>query len=72
MPMLRNLYEHLRNELPKKGQTKQKKEAKAKGEKITEAPPQLPKILIAALESFIDHYKSYDKGMRVVPPAAVV
>lgn len=64
MPMLRNLYEHVRNELPKKGQTKQKKEAKAKGEKITEAPPQLPKILIAALESFIDHYKSYDKGMR--------
>lgn len=64
MPMLRNLYEHVRNELPKKGQTKQKKEAKAKGEKISEAPPLLPKILIAALESFIDHYKSYDKGMR--------
>lgn len=64
MPMLRDLYKHVRDGLPKKGQTKQKKEAKAKGEKITEAPPQLPKVLTAALESFVDHYRRYDKGMR--------
>jgi type III restriction enzyme len=64
MPMLRNLYDHVRSELPKKGQTKQKKEAKEKGEKFVETPPILPKILVAALEQFIDHYQSYDKGMR--------
>lgn len=64
MPMLRNLYEHIRDGLPKKGQTKQKKEAKEKGEKLNEAPPQLPKTLIAALEQFVDHYNRYDKGMR--------
>ncbi|MEI6949944.1 DEAD/DEAH box helicase family protein [Paraflavisolibacter sp. H34] len=64
MPVLRNLYEHVRSELPKKGQTKQKKEAKEKGEKLTEAPPKLPKTVIAALEQFVDHYNRYDKGIR--------
>lgn len=64
MPVLRNLYDHVRSELPKKGQTKQKKEAKEKGEKIIEAPPLLPKTLVTALEQFVDHYVRYDKGMR--------
>lgn len=64
MPMLRNLYDHVRSELPKKGQTKQKREAKEKGEKFIESPPRLPKILVAALEQFVDHYEKYDKGMR--------
>ncbi len=64
MPMLRNLYEHVKTELPKKGQTKQKKEAKEKGEKFIEAPPKLPKTLILALEQFIDHYDRYDNGLR--------
>ncbi|MGN6400125.1 MAG: BPTD_3080 family restriction endonuclease, partial [Flavisolibacter sp.] len=64
MPVLRNLYDHVRSELPKKGQTKQKKEAKEKGEKIIEAPPVLPKTLATALEQFVDHYVRYDKGMR--------
>lgn len=64
MPVLRNLYDHVKAELPKKGQTKQKKEAKEKGEKITEAPPILPKTLVTALEQFVDHYNRYDKGMR--------
>src|SRR5215203_4239272 len=50
MPMLRNLYEHVRNGLPKKGQTKQKKEAKEKGEQFVEAPPVLPDTLVLALE----------------------
>jgi type III restriction enzyme len=64
MPMLRNLYDHVRDELPKKGQSKKKKEAKEKGEKFIEAPPQLPKILTAALEQFVEHYRKYDLGMR--------
>src|SRR6266542_2315048 len=50
--------------LPKKGQVKQKKEAKEKGEKIKELPPVIPRTVVLALEQFIDHYKNYDKGIR--------
>ncbi len=64
MPVLRNLYENVRQELPKKGQVKQKKEAKEKGEKIKELPPVIPRTVVLALEQFIDHYKNYDKGIR--------
>lgn len=64
MPILRNLYEHVRDELPKKGQTKQRREAKENGEKAIEAAPQLPKTLITAFEQFVNHYVSYDTGLR--------
>lgn len=65
-PVLRNIYQHIRQELPKKGQRKAKKEAKEKGEKrpIGEKAPNLPSLLNLALEQFVEDYKNYDKGIR--------
>jgi len=71
-PKLRNIYQHIRDELPKKGQKKQKKEAKEKAkeegeqpEKFTpEPPPNLPSLLNLALEQFVEDYIKYDMGVR--------
>ncbi len=60
MPVLRNLYDHVRALLPRKGQKTQRKEEG----KLAEAPPQLPPLVVLALEQFVDHYINYDKGMR--------
>lgn len=56
-PVLRDLYSHIKDGLPKKGQKTQKKEAKDKGEKLMEAPPKLPEVLTAALTQFYKHYE---------------
>ncbi len=56
MPVLRNLYEHIRDELPKAGQKTKRARAKAKGEKLAEAPPKLPDMLRLALKKFYEHY----------------
>lgn len=69
-PKLRNIYEHIRSSLPKKGQKaakkKAKEEAEANGNKLTigEAPPVLPELLTIALEQFVKDYEDYDMGMR--------
>ena len=75
-PVLRNLYEHCKQDLPKKGQRTERKEAQAeksaKGAKarkssvatVVEAPPQLPSLLRAALEQFYRHYEAYDRGLH--------
>lgn len=64
MPVLRNLYEHVKDELPKKGQRKQKSEAAKEGEKIKEQPPRLPSLVKAALDQFYGHYVEYYNGAR--------
>ncbi len=64
MPVLRNLYEHVKDELPKKGQRKQKSEAAKEGEKIKEQPPRLPSLVKAALDQFYGHYVEYYNGVR--------
>lgn len=64
MPVLRNLYEHVRHELPKKGQRTKKKEAKAEGKPVTEKAPKLPKDVKTALDQFYAHYKEYSDNMR--------
>jgi len=64
MPVLRNLYDHVRDELPRKGQRKQKSEAAAEGQKIKELPPRLPSLVKAALDQFYGHYLEYYKGVR--------
>jgi len=64
MPMLRNLYEHVKDELPKKGQRKQKSEAKEGGMKNVELPPKLPKLVKVALDQFYNHYTNYYQGHR--------
>lgn len=64
MPVLRNLYEHVKDELPRKGQKKQKSEAAKEGAKIKEQPPRLPSLVKAALDQFYGHYVEYYKGVR--------
>lgn len=64
MPVLRNLYEHVSDELPKKGRKKKKSEAKKEGVSITEEPPVLPKLVKGALDQFYNHYREYCDGLR--------
>lgn len=64
MPVLRNLYEHVKDELPRKGQRKQKSEAAKEGQKIKEQPPRLPSLVKAALDQFYGHYLEYFNGVR--------
>ncbi len=64
MPVLRNLYEHVRDELPKKGQRKKKTEAKEEGVNLTEMPPKLPALVKGALDQFYNHYQEYHEGHR--------
>ncbi|HVS91208.1 MAG TPA: DEAD/DEAH box helicase family protein [Mucilaginibacter sp.] len=64
MAVLRNLYDHVKDELPKKGQRAKKSESAAKGEKYKESPPQLPAIVKVALDQFYNHYKDYFDGIR--------
>lgn len=65
-PKLRNIYQHINKELPKKGQKKAKKEAKENGEErpLGEKAPNLPSLLNLALEQFVKDYEDYDKGIR--------
>lgn len=75
-PKLRNIYEHIRGDLPKKGQKAAKKkareEAAAKGTSLPvgEAQPVLPTLLTVALEQFVKDYEKYDRGMREAGEAA--
>lgn len=64
MPVLRNLYDHVKDELPKKGQRTQKKDAAAEGNKYIELPPRLPSLVKGALDQFYNHYVEYYNGIR--------
>lgn len=65
-PKLRNLYEHCKDELPKKGQRTQRKDDKKENKKDAsiEQPPQLPSLLKIALDQFYRHYEAYERGLR--------
>lgn len=67
-PKLRNLYEHCKEGLPRKGQRTQRKEDKAgKADKTKtemERPPELPALLKTALIQFYKHYEGYEQGLR--------
>lgn len=63
-PILRNLYENCRDQLPKKGQRGQRKADKAEGKIQQEEKPNLPALVKTALEQFISHYQKYEKGLR--------
>lgn len=67
-PVLRNIYDHISKELPKKGQKatrKAAKEAAERGEETKgEMPPNLPSLLGVALEQFVKDYEDYDRGVR--------
>ncbi|HEX8328995.1 MAG TPA: DEAD/DEAH box helicase family protein [Hymenobacter sp.] len=61
MPVLRNLYEHVREKLPKMGKTTERKE---KGAAYVEKKPDLPQLLVTALDQLVAHYEEYDQGVR--------
>lgn len=63
-PVLKHLYDHVRTGLPRKGQRKQKSEAKGKGKGMLEKLPQLPELVKGALDQFYTHYVNYEKGLR--------
>ncbi|MDH4449341.1 MAG: DEAD/DEAH box helicase family protein [Rhodoferax sp.] len=77
-PKLRNLYEHCKDGLPKKGQRKERQEdqqamgsgaggKRKKGASLAsqpERPPELPALLKTALQQFYAHYAAYEKGLR--------
>ena len=64
LPVLRNLYEHIRERLPKAGRKTAKARAKAEGKKLVEEPPRLPETLQAALKQFYEHYKDEYENRR--------
>lgn len=61
---LKNLYDHVKDELPKKGVRKKKSEAKEKGRTYSEEPPNLPRLVKIAFDQFVQHYKNYDNNLR--------
>ncbi len=65
-PKLRNLYEHCKEGLPKKGQRTQRSDDKKENKSITqiERPPALPPLLKNAMEQFYKHYEAYERGLR--------
>ena len=64
-PVLRNIYEHIRSELPKKGQRAARKAAKEEGkEPQAEMAPNLPSLLNMALDQFVKDYEEYYNGVR--------
>ncbi|MFQ5629576.1 MAG: restriction endonuclease, partial [bacterium] len=77
MPVLRNLYEHVKNDLPKKGRKKKKSEAKEEGTILIEEPPKLPPTVKAALDQFYHHYKEEftrkgQIGIEDSPPVFII
>ncbi|HEV3272838.1 MAG TPA: DEAD/DEAH box helicase family protein [Candidatus Methylacidiphilales bacterium] len=62
LPVLRNLYEHVRADLPRAGRKTARRRAKEEGTELREEPPHLPDLIKAALQQFYDHYKEeYDR-----------
>lgn len=76
MPVLRNLYDHVRDELPRKGQKRAKADAKKEGKAPAgEEPPRLPTLVKLALDKFPGHYRQdYDgyRGLFDAPPVFIV
>jgi type III restriction enzyme len=64
LPVLRNLYEHIRTELPRAGRKTAKARAKAEGKRFVEEPPRLPETLKIALKQFYEHYKEEYENRR--------
>lgn len=65
-PKLRNLYEHIREQLPRRGIRGQRKKDKEDNVDVSlmAQPPKLPTLLKVALEQFVKDYEDYDRGLR--------
>ena len=64
LPVLRDLYTHVREQLPKAGRRKAKAQAKAEGTTLQEEPPQLPDTLKTAFDQFYKHYEDEYKSRK--------
>ena len=66
-PKLRNIYECVKEKLPKRGLRSQKKKDKEDDNdtnSFTAQAPNLPTLLNTALEQFVKDYEDYDRGLR--------
>ncbi len=70
LPVLRNLYENIKEGLPKAGRKTRKARARAEGKAFVEEPPRLPPTLQAALKQFYEHYKEQYENRRHSAAAA--
>ena len=71
-PKFRDIYEHIKDELPKKGQRATRRAAQEEGSRLPEGeqPPHLPQLLKVALQQFTDDYNSHYEGLRKSDEAA--
>ena len=66
-PKLRNIYECIKDKLPKRGlraQKKKDKEDNVDTSLLNVQAPNLPTLLNTALEQFVKDYEDYDRGLR--------
>ncbi len=72
-PKLKNIYEHCKKDLPKKGVKAQRKADKENGKTASEQTPapKLPVLLTMALDQFVKDYEKYDKGDRTKGEAGI-
>lgn len=66
-PKLRNIYECIKDKLPKRGlraQKKKDKEDNVDTSALAVQAPNLPTLLNTALEQFVKDYEDYDRGLR--------
>ena len=63
-PILSNLYDHVKDQLPKQGRQTKKRGAKAEGAKLQGERPNIPTLIRQAMDLFYNHYDEYDKGRR--------
>jgi type III restriction enzyme len=64
MPVLRDLYKHVKKDLPPAGRKRQRARAKAEGKELKEEPPRLPEIVKAAFKQFYEHYEEDFRDRR--------
>ncbi len=65
MPVLRDLYHHVKRDLPRAGRKKERARAKEQGAVLKEAPPRLPDTVKAAFEQFYRHYAQESRTRHV-------
>ena len=66
-PKLRNIYDSIKDKLPKRGmraQKKKDKEDQVDASLVAAQAPNLPTLLNTALEQFVKDYEDYDRGLR--------
>lgn len=56
-PVLRELYKHVKDELPAAGRKRKRAQAKAEGKTLKEEPPRIPETVKIAFKQFYEHYE---------------